>query len=70
MGFLYTSYGPVEAGFDGIIELRDRTTGHVGGRLVAVQVKTRSDGTYAVKLTKLWNNLSRTGASSGCGADN
>ncbi len=36
MGFLYTPYGPVEAGIDGIIELRDRNSGQVGGRLVAV----------------------------------
>jgi hypothetical protein len=49
MGFLYTPYGPVEAGIDGIMELRDRTTGQVGGRLLAVQVKTRTDGTYTAE---------------------
>src|ERR1700730_14827430 len=49
MGFLYSSYGPVEAGIDGIIEVRDRITGQVGGRLVAVQVKTRTDGKYTAE---------------------
>lgn len=49
MGFLYSPYGPVEAGIDGIIELRDRTTGEVGGRLVAVQVKTTQDERYTAE---------------------
>lgn len=49
MGFLYTPYGPVEAGIDGIIELRDRRTGEVGGRLVAVQVKTTQEERYTAE---------------------
>jgi hypothetical protein len=49
MGFLYSPYGPVEAGIDGIIELRDQHTGHVGGQLVAVQVKTTMDGQYTAE---------------------
>jgi hypothetical protein len=49
MGFLYTPYGPVEAGIDGIIELRDRDTGQVGGRLVAVQIKTTQEGRYTAE---------------------
>jgi hypothetical protein len=49
MGFLYSPYGPVEAGIDGIIELRDQHTGYVGGRLVAVQVKTTMDEQYTAE---------------------
>ncbi len=49
MGFLYTPYGPVEAGIDGLIELRDRITNQVSGRLVAVQVKTRAEGAYTAE---------------------
>ena len=49
MGFLFTTYGPVEAGIDGLIELRDSETGQVGGRLVAVQVKTRDNRHYKVE---------------------
>lgn len=46
MGFLYTPYGPVEAGIDGLLELRDPETGAASGRLIAVQVKTTGDGDY------------------------
>src|SRR2546428_130895 len=46
MGFLFTPYGPVEAGIDALIEIRDPATGHVGGRFVAVQIKTRDDRAY------------------------
>ena len=49
MGFLFTPYGPVEAGIDGLIELRDPETGQVGGRLVAVQVKTRDGRPYTAE---------------------
>jgi hypothetical protein len=46
MGFLFSTYGQPEAGIDGLLELRDPKTGAVGGRLVAVQVKTTDDGSY------------------------
>src|SRR5262249_11047830 len=49
MGFLYSLYGPVEAGIDGFIEVRNRITGRVGGRLVAVQVKTTEDRRYTAE---------------------
>jgi hypothetical protein len=49
MGFLFTTYGPVEAGIDGLIELRNPTTGQVGGRLVAVQIKTRENRAYTAE---------------------
>jgi hypothetical protein len=35
MGFLYTPYGPVEAGIDGLIELRDRITNQVSTSIFA-----------------------------------
>jgi hypothetical protein len=46
MGLLFSSYGPLEAGIDGLIEMRDPVTGVVSGRLVAAQVKTRTGGAY------------------------
>ncbi len=49
MGFLFKRYGSPEAGIDGLIELRNPTTGHVGGRLIAVQVKTREDRPYTAE---------------------
>ena len=49
MGFLFKRYGSPEAGIDGLIELRDPTTSRVGGRLIAVQVKTRQDRPYTAE---------------------
>jgi len=49
MGFLFKRYGAPEAGIDGLIELRDPTTGRVGGRLIAVQVKTRENRSYTAE---------------------
>jgi hypothetical protein len=46
MGFLYAVNGSVEAGIDGFIETRDRGTGGVSGRLIAVQVKTTESQRY------------------------
>jgi hypothetical protein len=46
IGFLFKRYGAPEAGIDGLIELRDPETGEVGGRLIAVQIKTRQDRPY------------------------
>jgi hypothetical protein len=57
MGFLYTPYGPVEAGIDGIIELRDQHTGEVGGRLVAVQVKTTESARYTAETDDAFEYL-------------
>jgi hypothetical protein len=49
MGFLFNPYGQPEAGIDGLLELRDPTSGEVSGQLVAVQVKTRDNGTYTAE---------------------
>lgn len=46
MGFMFTRYGPLEAGIDGLLEIRDPVTRAATGRLVAVQVKTRNAGSY------------------------
>ncbi|WP_425403539.1 DUF4365 domain-containing protein [Hwanghaeella sp.] len=46
MGFMYSSYGRVEAGIDGLLEIRDPKTSIATGRLVSVQVKTRKVGKY------------------------
>lgn len=57
MGFLFSTYGQVEAGIDGLIELRDSLTGEVGGRLVAVQVKTRDDRRYTAETDDAFEYL-------------
>lgn len=46
MSFMFSRYGPLEAGMDGLLEIRDPVTKAATGRLVAVQVKTRSSGSY------------------------
>jgi hypothetical protein len=71
MGFLFTAHGPVEAGIDGFIEIRDRETGHVSGRLVAVQVKTIELGRYTGETDRASNacvnrRISPTGSPEAC----
>jgi Domain of unknown function (DUF4365) len=46
MGFIYETRGRLEAGTDGLIELRDCSTGTPLGKLLGVQVKSTSDGKY------------------------
>jgi hypothetical protein len=46
MGFIYEPRGRLEAGIDGLIELRDCSTGTPLGKLLGVQVKTTSDSKY------------------------
>lgn len=46
MQFIYESRGRLEAGTDGIIELRDPKSGAPLGRLLAVQVKSTENGRY------------------------
>lgn len=46
MGFIYDGRGRLEAGTDGIIELRDPRTGVPLGKLLAVQVKSTAAGQY------------------------
>ena len=47
MGFLFSHHGPIDAGIDGFLEIRDPVNGQVTGKFVAVQVKTTSNGPYA-----------------------
>lgn len=49
MGFMYSRYGPLEAGIDGLLEIRDTKTGTATGRLVATQVKTTETGSYTAE---------------------
>jgi hypothetical protein len=45
-GFLYEQRGRLEAGTDGLIELRDPRTGAPLGKLLAIQVKATLEGNY------------------------
>lgn len=47
MGFVFSHHGPLEAGIDGFLEIRDPAKGRVTGQFVAVQVKTTADRAYA-----------------------
>jgi len=49
MGFMFSRYGPLEAGIDGFLEIRDPEKGTVTGQLVAVQVKTIAQGSYTAE---------------------
>ncbi len=45
-GFIYEQRGRLEAGVDGLIELRDPKTGAALGKLLGVQVKATAEGKY------------------------
>jgi len=45
-GFIYENRGRLEAGTDGLIELRDRRSCAPLGKLLGVQVKAKTDGKY------------------------
>ena len=47
MGFMFSRYGPLEAGIDGLLEIRDTVSGTVTGKLIAVQIKTKNTGSYS-----------------------
>jgi len=46
MGFMFSRYGPLEAGIDGLLEIRNPVSGTVTGKLIAVQIKTKNTGLY------------------------
>ncbi|MFC3164666.1 DUF4365 domain-containing protein [Ciceribacter thiooxidans] len=46
IGFIYENRGRLEAGTDGLIELRDRRSGAPLGKLLGVQVKSTANGKY------------------------
>ncbi len=49
IGFLYEPRGRLESGVDGLVELRNPTTGQALGRILAVQVKTTEKGRYTAE---------------------
>lgn len=46
LGLVFEGRGRLETGIDGTVELRDRSTGRMLGKTIAVQVKTTMDGGY------------------------
>jgi Domain of unknown function (DUF4365) len=57
MGFLYEQRGRLEAGTDGLIELRDPHIGTPLGKLLGVQVKATADGGYVRETEKQFEYL-------------
>ena len=49
MGFVFSPYGRLEAGIDGMLEIRDPLSGSMTGHVVAVQVKTKAEGPYTAE---------------------
>jgi Domain of unknown function (DUF4365) len=56
-GFLYEQRGRLEAGTDGLIELRDRRSGAPLGKLLGVQVKATARGNYVRETEKQFEYL-------------
>ena len=57
MGMIYESRGRLEAGIDGLIELRDPSTGVPLGKLLAVQVKATAAGQYLRETAERFDYL-------------
>lgn len=57
IGFLYEQRGRLEAGTDGLIELRDPRTGTPLGKWSGVQVKATADGHYIRETEKQFEYL-------------
>ncbi|ATQ70792.1 hypothetical protein CQW49_22725 (plasmid) [Methylosinus trichosporium OB3b] len=57
IGFLYEQRGRLEAGTDGIIELRDSKSGTPLGKLLGVQVKSTDGGQYVRENDKSFEYL-------------
>ena len=47
LGLIYQSFGRLESGTDGMLELRDPGTGETSSQFVAVQVRTTMSGRYS-----------------------
>ncbi|MBF9052045.1 DUF4365 domain-containing protein [Roseobacter sp. HKCCD9010] len=47
IGLIYQSFGRLESGTDGMVELRDPKSGETSSQFVAVQAKTRVKGNYS-----------------------
>lgn len=59
-GFIYENRGRLEAGTDGLIELRDRRTGAPLGKLLGVQVKATANGKYVGETDQQFEYLMKT----------
>ncbi|MDE0110882.1 MAG: DUF4365 domain-containing protein [Albidovulum sp.] len=60
MGMIYARQGRLEAGIDGLIELRDPTSGSPLGKLLGVQVRSTSDRKYTKETECHFDYLLRT----------
>lgn len=60
-GFIYEQRGRLEAGVDGLIELRDPKTGTPLGKLLGVQVKATADGKYVRETESQFEYLLKPG---------
>ena len=49
MGFIFSTTGRLEAGIDGLLEIRDPKSGKATAQLVAVQVKAKAKGAYTAE---------------------
>jgi hypothetical protein len=58
-GFIYEQRGRLEAGVDGLIELRDPKSGAPLGKLLAVQVKSTASGKYLRETDRQFEYLLR-----------
>jgi len=56
-GFIYENRGRLEAGTDGLIELRDPRSGAPLGKLLGVQVKATAEGRYVRETDKQFEYL-------------
>lgn len=56
-GFIYEQRGRLEAGIDGLIELRDPTDGAPLGKLLGVQVKSTAEGKYISETERQFDYL-------------
>lgn len=56
-GFIYEQRGRLEAGIDGLIELRDPTNGAPLGKLLGVQVKSTAEGKYISETERQFDYL-------------
>lgn len=57
MGFIYEPRGRLEAGTDGVLELRDSRSGKPLGKLLAIQVKSTAAGAYLRETDKNFEYL-------------
>lgn len=57
VGLIYQSFGRLESGTDGMVELRDPKTGETSSQFVAVQAKTTVRGNYSYETDRGFDYL-------------